>query len=1045
MFSSITFIHGFRRAKYSTMLNRMHGGSQKLFSTVSALKVEDPTKLEHPAYEQSETFVIEEYGLQGILYKHKKSGAQVISVLAPEDDNKVFGITFRTPPKDSTGIPHVLEHSVLCGSKKFPVKEPFVDLLKGSLQNFLNAFTYPDRTCYPVASTNTKDFYNLVNVYLDAVLNPRALTDPQVLQQEGWHYELEDPASPLIYKGVVYNEMKGVYSSPDSLMGRATQQAIFPDNTYGVDSGGDPLKIPDLSFEQFKSFHSDYYHPCNSRVFFYGNDDPQKRLALLDEYLQDFTEKPVFSKVEYQKKFTEPRKVEVKFPISPNADPKHMLTVNWLLNEESLSMKEMFGLAVLDSLLIGTSDASLRKALTESNLGDSVTGGGLSDELIQSTFSAGLKGVKAEDVDKVERLVTSTIEKLSVAGFEQSAIDAAMNTFEFRLREFNTGSFPRGLSVMLSMMSQWIYDKNPADGIAFEGPLKSLKDDLAAGVPVFQDLLKRYFVANNHRVTVEAKPDLELEEVIVKEEKGRLEGIKELMTPEDIERIIEETKELKAAQEAIDSPEAKATLPRLGLDDIDPTAKVLPITIADANLDGNGAKIITHDLQTNGILYADVAFDYSSIDLDDLELLPLLSRMMTETGAAAMDETALTRKIGTYTGGVGISYHNDLQRQGSKVASPDDAIMYMMIRGKAVSDNIPILFDLFKDILLNANLSNQKRAIEMLKESKIRKESSILSNGHSFGASRLAARHSFMGYMGEVQGGLTSVRGAGALLESAEKDWLSLQARLQNLRSKIIRKGSMIVNLTGENKVLDSAAPAVQSFLSSMPAAGTDKGMPLVQQFNAKKAEKLLPMKNEGFAMPSQVNYVVYGGPIVDPGEEVKGSSAVVSRYLSIGHLWDNVRVIGGAYGGFARFSELTGRMSFLSYRDPNLKKTLDIYDESADALSSAEIASEDILQAVVGTMGDLDSPMSPDQKGFASFLQYLSGETQEDRQNYRTAVLSTKGEDFTEFASKLRKLEDTGSIAVFGSLSSLEEANKQLPDHKKMVIEQALFKNEGK
>lgn len=373
------------------------------------------------------------------------------------------------------------------------------------------------------------------------------------------------------------------------------------------------------------------------------------------------------------------------------------------------------------------------------------------------------------------------------------------------------------------------------------------------------------------------------------------------------------------------------------------------------------------------------------------------------------------------------------------MSSGDDAILYMLIRGKAVTDNIPTLFELFEDILLNANLNNQKRAIEMLKESKIRKESSILSNGHSFGASRLAGRHSFMGYMGEVTGGLTSVRGAGALLENAEKDWPALQARLEQLRTKIIRKGSMIVNLTGDKKVLQSSAATIKSFIDSLPSAAIEKGIPLVEQFNAKKQDKLLPLQNEGFAMPSQVNYVVYGGPIQDPGDEVKGSSAVVSRYLSIGHLWDNVRVIGGAYGGFARFSELTGRFTFLSYRDPNLKNTLDIYESSADAISTADIDSADILQAVVGTMGDLDSPMSPDQKGFTSFLQYLSGETQKDRQDWRTSILTTKGEDFKDFAEKLRKLKDTGSIAVFGSMSALEDANKQLPEGSKMKIEQAI------
>ena len=418
----------------------------------------------HPSYDIVEESNIEEYGCKAILYNHKKSGAQVMSVIAP-DENKVFGITFRTPPVDSTGIPHILEHSVLCGSRKFPVKEPFVDLLRGSLQNFLNAFTYPDRTCYPVASTNTKDFYNLINVYLDAVLHPRAIVDPRVMQQEGWHYELEKPDEPLTYKGVVYNEMKGVYSSPDSLMGRAAQQALFPDNTYGVDSGGDPLIIPKLTFDQFKSFHANYYHPGNARVYFYGNDDPLKRLELLDEYLVDFQKIDPQSKVKVQPKRLTPSKIEVPYPIGQGSEPKHMVTVNWLLNDTPLSAKEQLALGVLDSLLLGTSSATLRKTLTESGLGESVTGGGLSDELLQATFGVGLKGVKPDDVQKIEPLVRSTMAKIANEGFEEDAIRAAVNTLEFRLREFNTGSFPRGLSLMLGMMSHWIYDKVPHTAI----------------------------------------------------------------------------------------------------------------------------------------------------------------------------------------------------------------------------------------------------------------------------------------------------------------------------------------------------------------------------------------------------------------------------------------------------------------------------------------------------------------------------------------------------------------------------------------------------
>ena len=952
------------------------------------------------------------------------------------DENKVFGITFRTPPSDSTGVPHILEHSVLCGSRKFPVKEPFVDLLKGSLQNFLNAFTYPDRTCYPIASTNTKDFYNLIHVYLDAVLHPRAVSDSQVLQQEGWHYELENPSDPLTLKGVVYNEMKGVYSSPDSLLGRAAQQALFPDNTYGVDSGGDPNKIPDLTFEQFKAFHSNYYHPSNSRVYFYGNDDPLVRLTLLDDYLREFDKIPVTSQIKYQPKNLMPSRLEVPFPVAPNqaTKPKQITTLNWLLNDAPLDPKETLSLSLLDSLLLGTSSSVLRKALTESKLGESVTGGGLSDELLQNTFSVGLKGVAEEDVPKVEELVLNVMTKLAANGFEEGDIKAALNTLEFRLREFNTGSFPRGLSLMLGMLSNWIYDKPVVDGIRFEQPLEQLKSDLAAGKPVFQNLIQKFFVQNNHRVSIVMKPDPSLEEAILKEEESKLAKVKESMSEDDVKRVIDATLKLKEAQLAEDSPEAKATLPRLGLEDIEKKVTELPIDIVRENVDG--VTVLKHSVQSNGILYSEVAFDFSGVLDEDLPLLPLFSRMITEAGTASLDEVNLSRKIGSETGGIGTSFITDVKSTGGKVGNTDDVILYFVISGKSTADKAGIMYDLFADTLLNVRLDNQKRALEMLKESKVRRETSVITSGHTFAATRLAAKFSFLGYLGEKMGGIEAVREATKLVHDAEHNWPVMQQRLQRIRDAIVKKGNVVVNLTGDDKTLAVTDKIVDSFLSRLPAP-TSNGYNILKNWNAGKG-KLLEKNNEGFAVPSQVNYVVKGGPIFAPGERVPGSYNVVSKYISTGYLWDNVRVLGGAYGGFARFSESSGRFVFMSYRDPNLIGTLNTYDAAAEHVLEADITAEDILQGIIGTIGDLDSPLTPDQKGYTSFIQYLTKETPEERQNRRSEIISSSHQDFKAFAEKLRSIKDSGIVVTVGSASALDQGNTELGDGKKMKIEPA-------
>lgn len=821
-------------------------------------------------------------------------------------------------------------------------------------------------------------------------------------------------------------------------MGRATQQAIFPSNAYGVDSGGDPLDIPNLTFDQFKNFHSSYYHPSNSRVYFYGNDDPAIRLELLDGYLKDFDKIPVTSKIQFQPKDLKHRKIEVGFPIGPGSEPKHMVTVNWLLNDKPLDSQEMLALGMLDSLLLGTPSSSLRKILTESQLGESVTGGGLSDELLQSTFGVGLKGVKPADVEKVEVLVRKTLATLATTGFEDDAIKAALNTLEFRLREFNTGGFPRGLALMLGMMSNWIYDKPPVDGVRFEGALAGLKADLDAGKPVFKDLLTKYFITNDHSVTVEMKPDLTMEEKMVAEEAGRLATIKESMSTAQIEDIIEKTRLLKESQMAEDSPEAKATLPRLSLSDID--RKHTEILFEETTI--QGAKVITHDLVTSGILYADIAFDFSYIQEEDLELLPLFSRMISEAGTSTLDETQLSRKIGSETGGVGTTLFTDIPSSAGVVSSCEDALLYFMIKGKAVSEKTPVMLELFNDMLCNTKLDNQKRAVEMLKESKVRKESAVISAGHTFGAARLAAKYSFLGYLGELTGGLTSVRAAGGILEQAEKDWPTMLARLTRMRDTIVRKGSIVVNLTGDKAVLDSAMPELEKFLAGLPAAPTAVTPTLQKTFNK---SKLVPRGNEGFIVPSQVNYVVKGGQLIQPKEAVSGAYSVVARHLSTGYLWDNVRVVGGAYGGFARFSEGSGRFVFLSYRDPNCAKTLDIYDATGAALETeaGHITAEDTLQAVIGAVSDLDGPMNSEQKGYTSFVEYLTGETAADRQQWRDQVLNTNAADFKDFANKLKSLSDEGnaSVVVFGSQAALEAANLALPEGQKLTLSQAIGK----
>eukprot|EP00602_Paraphysomonas_sp_CaronLab_P005816 CAMPEP_0185037566 /NCGR_PEP_ID=MMETSP1103-20130426/32208_1 /TAXON_ID=36769 /ORGANISM="Paraphysomonas bandaiensis, Strain Caron Lab Isolate" /LENGTH=907 /DNA_ID=CAMNT_0027575611 /DNA_START=503 /DNA_END=3226 /DNA_ORIENTATION=+ len=903
---------------------------------------------------------------------------------------------------------------------------------------------------------NKKDFYNLVDVYMDAVFFPRAASDPQVLQQEGWHLELDDPSQPLQYKGVVFNEMKGVYSSPDALMGRAIQSALFPDNAYSVDSGGDPRAIPQLTFEEFKKFHATSYHPSNARTFFYGDDDPRTRLDMVDQYFKEFTAMPVQSTavtLQPKKPLWRGIKDRLKVP-HPAAAPDEggedhrIITVNWLLNDQPLSSKEKLTLAILNHLMLGTSTAALQKALTDSRLGESVVGGGVDDDLAQATFSVGMRGVREDNVEAVEELVLKTLTDLASSGFEESAVRASLNSVEFHLREFNTGGFPKGLSLMLGCLSEWIYDRDPLNGIRFEEPLAELKKDLAEGKPVFQDLIRRLLLQNEHRVAVEMVPDPSLEQAQLDEEAKALADIKAGLSEEEIEGVMRDTKLLREAQAAEDSPEAKATLPRLTVEDIDPHPKEIP---TESRALSCGSTVLEHPISSSGILYTDIGIKFTGVPEKDLNLLPLFTRMLMETGTESMDDVALSRLIGAETGGIRASWYSDLKSSPGHVCNPEDVLYYFMMRGKCTTEKIPIMFDIMTDLLLNAQLHNKKRALDMLLEAKARRVNSVVANGHSFAMTRLSSRYSFLGYMAEHTSGLTYLRSLDALIDEVENDWPSVQARLENIRNTILStprsQDGVVINLTGDRPTLENSRPSVDAFVKSVNDAAVgleNKGTAsqscadLVRIWKDTKGADTTD--REGFTMTSQVNYVIKGGPMLQPGEPVSGSFSVVSRYLSNGYLWDHVRVMGGAYGGFGRFSGQSGRFVFASYRDPNILKTLNVYDDAAVVLSGEDVSADDILQSIIGCIGDLDSPMSVDQKGFTAMARHISGETAEERAKWRQEILATSGDDFKLFAEKLKLVVDNGGVVVFGSKAALEEANEQIDPPKRLRLAPAFI-----
>ena len=821
----------------------------------------------------------------------------------------------------------------------------------------------------------------------------------------------------MTYKGVVYNEMKGVYSSMDSILRRETQKSLFIENTYHVDSGGAPQEIPKLTFDKFREFYFRYYHPSNSRVFFYGDDDPTRRLDLLDSYLAAFDRIHVDSTIPYQPKVDLiGTTVTRTFPVAPNTPKKYAITLNWLLNDEKMTSEEELELEILDHMLLGTPSSVLRKRLIDAGYGESIAGGGLSSELLQSTFSLGLKGVDKENMDKVESLILDTLKEIEETGFTKDAIDASVNSIEFHLREFNTGSFPRGLSLMLGVLNKWIYDGSPSEGIRFQDALASIKQKDSR---VYQDLISKYFVENKHRVRMDMVPDEGMEEEQVHREKEELRKVKDQMTEAQLKEIIRETQELKQKQEAEDPPEVLAMIPRISLSDISRVEAEIPLEVDEVD----GIKVITHELPTNGILYSDMGFDMTDISTSDLELLPVFRRLIIEAGTEQMDETTLTRLIGTKTGGISAIYLNQ-KPFSAKISDSDEVISLLMLRGKAVADNIDSLFTILIDMLSNVKLDNQKKVLDVLKEQKIGMENSIISSGHSYAASRIGSSFSILGYIGEHTSGITYYQGLARMIEQAEQDWPTFLNRLVSLKNKIVRRNGLVVNLTGDSVTLAASKEPLRAFIAQTAnhEVSDAESTSFFRNFNK---SQLTQRGNEGLVVPTQVNYVGKGGPIYFPGEKVSGASSVVAGYLSSGYLWDNVRVMGGAYGGFCSFGSSSGRIMFLSYRDPNVADTLDIYGRSAEYLQNVEITQDDIEKAIIGAIGRHDTPLFPDQKGYRSFQEYLTGESREDRQQYRDEILGTSEKDFREFAARLSGLN--GTIAIIGSKAALEKGNEEL------------------
>jgi Zn-dependent M16 (insulinase) family peptidase len=948
---------------------------------------------------------LDEYAARAVLYRHARTGAQLLS-LSLDDANKVFGVTLRTPPKNSTGVPHILEHSVLCGSRKYPVKEPFVELLKGSLQTFLNAFTYPDKTCYPVASTNLRDFYNLIDVYLDAVFFPRI--PREVFLQEGWHFE-QGPGGELSRSGVVYSEMKGVYSSPDSVLAEFSQRLLFPDTTYGVDSGGDPEVIPSLTYEEFVAFHRSYYHPSNARAFFSGDDDPLERLRILDDCFSQFDARPVDSAVALQPAFDSPRHTVMPFAASPGQAERGFITINWLL-PEVVDMDLVLTLDVLEHVLIGLPTSPLRKALLDSGLGEDLAGGGLEDELRQMLFSTGLKGIRPKDAQAVEDLVFTTLDRLAREGLPADAVEAGVGALEFSLRENNTGSFPRGLSLMLRALTTWLHDGDPLAPLRFSGPLSRLKDRLAAGEPVLETALRKHFLDNPHRVSLTLAPDTRFEDKRNAAERAELAKLAARLDENGRQAVAEDEAALRAFQETPDSPEALASIPSLALADLPEAETPIP----QREIPAGGPTCYAHDIGTNGIVYLDLAFPLDGVPDSLLPLVPLFGRAVLELGSDRHDAVTLTRRIAAKTGGIS----REALLAPVLGGGPDDVAARLLFRGKATLDKTPELLDLLEEILLEADFSNAERFAQMALEARSRVERRLAPAGHATAASRLRARYNLAGYAAERMRGLSQLDYLRELVDRTTTDFAGVRRDLETLRQHILTRRGLVVGLTASPADLGQVEPAVAAFLAHLPdtvpgrAAWTPRPLP----------------RHEGIAVPSQVHYVGLGLDLAKTGWRFDGADLVAARHLRMAYLWDRVRVRGGAYGAFCSLDRFAGQAVFVSFRDPNTAATVDVFRQAGRFLMETQLSDEEMTRAVIGAVGDIDAHLLPDAKGYVAMSRRLVGDTAQARQDMRRQVLAAGLKRFREFGEALEAAAADASVVVVGPGASLDALGETLP-----------------
>lgn len=940
---------------------------------------------------------------KGYLLRHKKSGARVLLV-ENDDENKVFSIGFRTPPSDSTGVPHIMEHSVLCGSKNFPAKDPFVELVKGSLNTFLNAMTYPDKTVYPVASCNDKDFQNLMHVYMDAVLHPNIYQHEEIFRQEGWSYKLDSLDDKLEYNGVVYNEMKGAFSSPEGVLDRVVLNTLFPDTSYANESGGDPEVIPELTYEQFLDFHRKYYHPSNSYIYLYGDMDMEEKLKWLDlEYLSDYEEIQVDSKIKYQEPFTEVVEKEIAYSIASDESESEntYLSYNKVIGT-SLDRELYLAFQILDYALLSAPGAPLKKALTDAGIGKDIMGS-YDNGIYQPIFSVIAKNAEKSQKDIFVETVEDVLRTLVTDGIDKKALEAGINYHEFRYREADFGNYPKGLMYGLQMMDSWLYDdEKPFIHIEALDTFEFLKKQVQTDY--YEQLIQKYLLDNTHGAIVVVKPERGRTARMEKELEEALQAYKMSLSKEEQERLVERTKALEAYQSEPDAEEDLERIPILKREDI--SREIAPIINEELTL--AGVPVVFHEIETNGIGYMDVMFDASDVAEEELPYLGILQSVLGIIDTTHYEYGELFNEINVHTGGIGTSLelYNDVTNVKEKAFRST-----FEVKAKALYQKLPMAFEMIGEILSESKLEDTKRVKEILAMLKSRLLMKFQSSGHTTAALRAMSYASPSAKLKDMTSGIEFYEKVAYLEEHFEEEKARLTEILTNLTKKLFRSDRMMISFTASKAGLSGMETMIEGLKKRLFEEET-KETPCILH-----CEK----KNEGFKTASKVQYVARAGNFIDQGVPYHGALQILKVILSYDYLWQNVRVIGGAYGCMTNFNRI-GEGYFVSYRDPNLKRTMDVYEGVVDYLENFTVTDRDMTKYIIGTMSNIDQPMTPAIKGERSMNLYMNRVSEEMIQTERCQILEAQQEDIRKLAPVVEAVLRADQICVIGGEEKIEE-----------------------